>query len=176
MKFTVFGLVATSFAVVSAQNITVVDAPSAVASTATATTTPTRSSTSDCAVKSVFDLCLQNEDDYIKRCQDHDYACLCTTNRQKLSCWNNCPNDTGLATQEGVVQTICSMPGANVSVTPWSSSILPTSTNIVASSSAIASASTASATPTKAASGSSAVDIEKTAITLIGAAVIYMLF
>ncbi|KAG1438639.1 hypothetical protein G6F56_012577 [Rhizopus delemar] len=62
MKFIVFGIVTTAF-VVSAQNSSVPDA--------TVTTTPTRSSTSDCPVKSVFDLCLNNEEDYIKRCQEN---------------------------------------------------------------------------------------------------------
>ncbi|CAO3684266.1 hypothetical protein G6F70_005538 [Rhizopus microsporus] len=173
MKFAIVGLMALSL--VSAQNVTS-DAASSVVVATTTTITPTSTTTSNCAVQSVFDLCLSNQDDYIKRCQPQDYACLCTTNKQKLSCWVNCPNDSGKGTQEGIVQEICSMPGANVSVTPWSSSAAPTSTNIVASSSIPASSSIASATPTKAASGSSALDIGNTAFALIGAAIVYMIF
>ncbi|KAG0732514.1 hypothetical protein G6F57_020158 [Rhizopus arrhizus] len=101
MKLIALSLVASSLAIVSAQS-------------ATASEAPTRTSTSACAVQSVFDLCIQNQDDYIKRCGNQDFACLCSTNKQKLSCWNNCPNDTGLLSQQGVVENYCSMPGANV--------------------------------------------------------------
>ncbi|KAG1136463.1 hypothetical protein G6F38_012033 [Rhizopus arrhizus] len=138
-------LVASSLAIVSAQS-------------ATASEAPTRTSNSACAVQSVFDLCIQNQDDYIKRCGNQDFACLCSTNKQKLSCWNNCPNDTGLLSQQGAVENYCSMPGANVSVTPWSSSALPTSTatNIVANNSSSASSTTAPST-THATSGASTI-------------------
>ncbi|KAG1048289.1 hypothetical protein G6F43_009307 [Rhizopus delemar] len=145
MKLIALSLVASSLAIVSAQS-------------ATASVAPTRTSTSACAVQSVFDLCIQNQDDYIKRCGIQDFACLCSTNKQKLSCWNNCPNDTGLLSQQGVVENYCSMPGANVSVTPWSSSALPTSTatNIVANNSSNASSTTAPST-THATSGASTI-------------------
>ncbi|CAO3703184.1 unnamed protein product [Rhizopus stolonifer] len=104
-----------------------------------------------------------------------DYACLCSSNKQKLSCWYNCPNNGGFIPQQGVVQNYCSMPGANVSVTPWSSSVTPTSTQMIIHSSVTASPAT-SVTPTKVVSGSSHVAIGKTALTLIGAALAYMLF
>lgn len=32
----------------------------------------------------------------------------------KVSCWDNCPNDSELHTQQGLMTTYCSQPGANV--------------------------------------------------------------
>ncbi|KAI8993488.1 hypothetical protein BDB01DRAFT_328908 [Pilobolus umbonatus] len=87
-----------------------------------------------CNVQSTFELCLQNEDKYINTCEEQDYACLCRWNKEKLTCWNNCPNDGGLASQAGIVSGLCSMPGANVTIPLWTSSLINTPTPIVATS------------------------------------------
>ncbi|EIE82358.1 hypothetical protein RO3G_07063 [Rhizopus delemar RA 99-880] len=71
MKLIALSLVASSLAIVSAQS-------------ATASVAPTRTSTSACAVQSVFDLCIQNQDDYIKRCGIQDFACLCSVRQNTM--------------------------------------------------------------------------------------------
>ncbi|KAI8384740.1 uncharacterized protein BYT42DRAFT_563506 [Radiomyces spectabilis] len=73
-----------------------------------------QNTTTPCAAQDVFTLCQSNQDTYIKGCQLEDFQCLCRWHKAKLSCWDNCPNDAGRHTQDGLVTTYCSMPGANV--------------------------------------------------------------
>ncbi|KAI8988341.1 hypothetical protein BDF20DRAFT_855204 [Mycotypha africana] len=106
-----------------------------VASATSSISTPevpaaTPSSTSSCPVQSTFELCLKNEDNYIKTCQEQDYACLCRWHKEKLTCWNNCPHDLGLPNQQALVNDYCSRPGANVSIAPWTSSAPATSATL----------------------------------------------
>ncbi|KAI9497783.1 hypothetical protein BDB00DRAFT_592000 [Zychaea mexicana] len=96
---------------------------------------------STCAAQTVFDLCKQNEDNYIKTCNQGDYACLCKWQKAKVSCWDTCPNDTERGTQEALMTTYCSQPGANVS-------------NILPSTSLASISQSASSTPSPSASES----------------------
>ncbi|KAI8642811.1 hypothetical protein BD408DRAFT_443187 [Parasitella parasitica] len=184
MKVTVAGfLVVCAAASISAQQVNNT-APSsssaAVPPVAAATTVsvpiavPT--TVSACAVQSTFELCLQNEDNYIKTCQEQDFACLCRWNKEKLTCWNNCPNDEGFARQEGVVSNFCSMPGANVSIAPWTSTIASTSTPILPTSVVATSATAVPTTPTNKPSSASILTMSQGALTLAGVVAAYMLF
>ncbi|KAI8141013.1 hypothetical protein BJV82DRAFT_620477 [Fennellomyces sp. T-0311] len=89
-----------------------------------------------CPDQTVFDQCKRNEDNYIATCAQGDYACLCKWQTEKVSCWNNCPNDTGRGTEEALRITYCSQPGANVtsaipSAPPaTTASSIPTSANV----------------------------------------------
>ncbi|KAG2201379.1 hypothetical protein INT46_010184 [Mucor plumbeus] len=180
MKVAVVGFLVALTASVSAQqaNSTVPSsssaAPVVAATTASAAAVP--STVSACAVQSTFELCLQNEDNYIKTCLEQDFACLCRWNKEKLTCWNNCPNDEGLARQEGVVSNFCSMPGANVSIAPWTSTIASTSTPVLPTSVVATSVSAVPTTPTNQPSSASILAISQGALTLVGVAAAYMLF
>ncbi|KAG2204967.1 uncharacterized protein EV154DRAFT_505368 [Mucor mucedo] len=179
MKFAVLGFIAALVASVSAQVINNASSlpPVAVAAPTTASVViPTPSAVSACAVQSTFELCLHNEDNYIKTCQEQDFACLCRWNKEKLTCWNNCPNDEGFPRQEGLVSSLCSMPGANVSIAPWTSTIASTSTPIVQTSIVATSASTATTTPTNTHSAASALAVSQGVLFVVGSFAAYILF
>ncbi|GAA5796709.1 hypothetical protein HPULCUR_002084 [Helicostylum pulchrum] len=152
MKFTVLGFITALVATVSAQVINnasaigPVPAP-APAPTSAAVVVPTPSAVSACA-----------------------------WNKEKLTCWNNCPNDEGFPRQEGLVARVCSMPGANVSIAPWTSTIASSSTPIVQTSIVATSASTATTTPTNTHSAASALAVSQGALLVIGSFVAYVLF
>ncbi|CAO3595250.1 unnamed protein product [Absidia cylindrospora] len=89
-----------------------------------------------CSDQTVFELCLKNQDNYIKACRPEEYACLCRWHSSKLSCYDNCPQDTGRIEQSKVVKDACSQPGANVTLpaqtwVPPSSSVLPSATGSI---------------------------------------------
>ncbi|KAI9484176.1 MAG: hypothetical protein EXX96DRAFT_607068 [Benjaminiella poitrasii] len=177
MKFTVLGFLAGLSASVSAQlvgNNTV--ATNTVPAATVPTPAPAVPNVSTCAVQSTFELCLQNEDNYIKTCQDQDFACLCRWHKEKLTCWNNCPNAVGYSAQQTLVQNYCSMPGANVSITPWTSTVAATSTPIVPSNIVSTSASIVNSTPTNKPSSASILTMSQGALAVIGFAAAYMLF
>ncbi|KAI9247223.1 hypothetical protein BY458DRAFT_551139 [Sporodiniella umbellata] len=165
MKLVVFG---TLIAVLRA-SAQVFSAPDPAAVTA-----PSRTSTSECAVQSIFDNCLEIQNNYIKGCGTEP-SCLCRYNKQKESCWDNCPNDSGRQPQIDKSKQACSVPGASVSITPWSNTLTPTSTNSISSSTLTVSVSTATTAPTKVPSGSSAVVIQNACLIVLVAS-IYMLF
>ncbi|KAI8332205.1 hypothetical protein BC941DRAFT_516975 [Chlamydoabsidia padenii] len=86
-----------------------------------------------CSDQTVFELCLKNQENYIKACRVDEYACLCRWHSSKLSCYDNCPQDAGRLEQSRVVKDACSQPGANVTLPaqtwiPPSSSVLPSVT------------------------------------------------
>ncbi|KAI8097496.1 uncharacterized protein BX664DRAFT_326542 [Halteromyces radiatus] len=88
-----------------------------------------------CSDQTVFELCLKNQDNYIKGCRSEEYACLCRWHSSKLSCYDNCPQDAGKLEQSRTVKDVCSQPGANVTLpaqswTPPTSSLLPTATGM----------------------------------------------
>ncbi|KAI8388108.1 uncharacterized protein BYT42DRAFT_558976 [Radiomyces spectabilis] len=70
-----------------------------------------------CAAQAVFNLCLQNEDGYLKMCSNEDYNCLCKWHTAKLACWDNCPNDPARSAQDGLQQTFCAIAKAHNSTT-----------------------------------------------------------
>ncbi|KAI7903489.1 uncharacterized protein BX663DRAFT_506644 [Cokeromyces recurvatus] len=177
MKFIVLSSLA-GLAAVSAQNavnntVATTTVPILTTSTIAAAAVPTGNV---CAVQSTFELCLQNEDNYIKTCQDQDFACLCRWNKEKLTCWNNCPNADGYGAQQALVQNYCSMPGANVSITPWTSSVAATSTPIVQSSAVSTSTTSANSTPTNKTSSASILMLSQGALAIVGVVATYMLF
>ncbi|KAI8890832.1 hypothetical protein K501DRAFT_265821 [Backusella circina FSU 941] len=176
MKLSIAGSVVALIVSVSAQNASVPlgSHPASVATPAPSDAASAPASAppnvvSSCSVKTTFDLCLQNEDNYIKLCPENDYACLCRWHREKLSCWNNCPKDEGLAQQEGVVSSYCSMPGANVSITPWTSTAPATSVPIMPTSSIVGTASSIAATPTNSKSSASTLAIGQGTLAIVGA-------
>ncbi|KAI8885368.1 hypothetical protein K501DRAFT_180112 [Backusella circina FSU 941] len=188
MKFTVIvGLTTTLAATfVSAQNVTsAAAAPAASAATSTAVAPPAPSQDApaqppsaqvpSCAVQGTFELCLRNEDNYIRLCQETDNACLCRWHREKLTCWNNCPKDEGLRAQEIIVNNYCSMPGANVSITPWTSTAPATSVPIAPTYSPAMSASSVPTTPTNPKSDATALTMGQAGL-MIGAMAAYILF
>ncbi|ORX58165.1 hypothetical protein DM01DRAFT_1219995 [Hesseltinella vesiculosa] len=75
-----------------------------------------------CPDAAVFKQCLQNQDVYLNTC---DYRCLCQWSKAKLSCYSSCPNDPDYGTQQNIVASYCSVPGANVTST-WTGSVAPT--------------------------------------------------
>ncbi|KAI8064686.1 hypothetical protein BC940DRAFT_305095 [Gongronella butleri] len=113
----------------------------ALGSIIAASTTTVLAQTTTCADQSVFNLCLQNQDTYLKTCATDNYQCLCHWNQAKLSCYTSCPNDPTYGTQVNVVASYCSIPGANVTSTWTGSTATATAT---ASASANASASSSS--------------------------------
>ncbi|KAI9480928.1 MAG: hypothetical protein EXX96DRAFT_564739 [Benjaminiella poitrasii] len=78
-----------------------------------------------CAAQNVLDTCLSNEDNYLKTCIDRDYSCLCKWHTAKLSCYDNCPQNLGRASQQGLKDTFCSIAQTYSNAT--SSSIAPVS-------------------------------------------------
>ncbi|CAO3625381.1 unnamed protein product [Cunninghamella echinulata] len=119
-----------------------------------------------CSDQAVFDLCKQNQEQYIATCGPTSYQCLCQWNKAKLSCYNSCPNDPTKGTQENVVASYCNIPGANIT-TSWTGSIYtPTPT-------ATPSNSTTSPTQTGTSNGNK-VDI-KSGLMILGAAAVYYL-
>ncbi|KAI7906543.1 uncharacterized protein BX663DRAFT_548711 [Cokeromyces recurvatus] len=82
--------------------------------------------TAACAAQNVLDTCLSNEDNYLKTCIDRDYACLCKWHTAKLTCFDNCPQNLGRASQQGLKDTFCSIAQTYNNIT--SSSIAPSST------------------------------------------------
>ncbi|ORX43016.1 hypothetical protein DM01DRAFT_1378903 [Hesseltinella vesiculosa] len=85
-----------------------------------------------CSDQVVFDQCLRNQDNYVKRCVSDDYACLCRWQQSKVSCYDNCPLDVGKELEVGKATHYCSQPGANITtaVPSWA---LPTSISASAS-------------------------------------------
>ncbi|KAI8993140.1 hypothetical protein BDB01DRAFT_775276 [Pilobolus umbonatus] len=67
------------------------------------------SAQSTCTAQDILDLCLTNQDIYLKTCISTDYACLCQWHSAKLSCFDNCPNDVTRHTQMGLRDTFCSI-------------------------------------------------------------------
>ncbi|CAO3610226.1 unnamed protein product [Cunninghamella blakesleeana] len=118
-----------------------------------------------CSDQAVFDLCLQNQDNYLKTCGPTDYQCLCQWNKAKLTCYTSCPNDPTKGSQDNVVASYCNIPGANVTST-WTGSI----TTPTASSSVSASGS-ASPTQNKTSNGNKVEAM--TGLMALGAAAIY---
>ncbi|CAO3636763.1 unnamed protein product [Cunninghamella echinulata] len=114
--------------------------PTTTTTIATESTPPTQNGPVPCSDQPVFELCLKNQENYINGCRTDEFACLCRWHSSKLSCFDNCPLDTGKETQAGLVKHMCSQPGANVTlpiqsfITP-SSSILPSATGLTPSSS-----------------------------------------
>ncbi|KAL0095845.1 hypothetical protein J3Q64DRAFT_1708927 [Phycomyces blakesleeanus] len=126
----------------------------------------------ECAVAGIFNQCLQNEDTYIKTCIVTDYACLCRWHTVKLSCWNNCPNEPGRATQQSLTTSHCAMPGANAT-SIWSSWTPPTSAVTIIPSTTASPSASASATPTVAKSAASTLTVQQ-GLFAIGALAAYM--
>ncbi|KAI8083309.1 uncharacterized protein B0P05DRAFT_536870 [Gilbertella persicaria] len=175
MKSAILGFIVAFAATASAQSASEVSTTAAAATTTS--DVPTATSTSSCALQSTLDLCLQNEDNYIKTCQAQDFACLCRWNKEKLSCYSSCPNDLGAGAQKALVENYCSMPGANVSVAPWTSSVAPTSTAILSSSAAASStAASVSPAPSTAKSAAATLAVGQGALAVAGAVAAYMLF
>ncbi|CAO3615970.1 unnamed protein product [Mucor hiemalis] len=178
MKFAAFGFVVATLSLsVSAQ---VANNSTTAATDATATTViaPTQTSVSACAIQSTFELCLVQEQKYIETCNTKDvidYACLCRWNKEKLGCFNNCPGDDKRPAQQAEVDRVCSMPGANVSVAPWTSSILPTITPTVQTSIVPTSSNTASTVPVNAHSGASTLFVSQGPLFVAGAIAAYVL-
>ncbi|KAI7861393.1 hypothetical protein BDF14DRAFT_1881840 [Spinellus fusiger] len=127
----------------------------------------------ECAVAGIFNQCLQNEDTYIKTCITTDYACLCRWHTVKLSCWNNCPNDVGRATQQSITTSACAMPGANAS-SIWSSWTPPTSAVTIIPISTHSASATASATPSIAKSPANTLQVNS-GLLIMGAMAAYIL-
>ncbi|KAI8369067.1 hypothetical protein BD560DRAFT_397896 [Blakeslea trispora] len=164
MKSAVLGFIVAFMATTNAQSASSSNAP-AVAT-----------STSSCALQATLDLCLQNEDNYIKTCGQTDYACLCRWSKEKLSCYSSCPNDVNAATQKTLVDSYCSVPGANVSVAPWTSSGVPTSTAIAANTASVSSVASSTPSNTNSKSAAATLAIGQGALAVAGAVAAYMLF
>ncbi|KAI8073809.1 hypothetical protein BC940DRAFT_289234 [Gongronella butleri] len=77
------------------------------------TPTPPSGTSPPCGDQVVFDQCLRNQDNYVKRCIPKDYACLCRWQQSKVSCYDNCPQDVNKETDVGIATHYCSQPGAN---------------------------------------------------------------
>ncbi|KAI8353635.1 hypothetical protein EDC96DRAFT_517113 [Choanephora cucurbitarum] len=164
MKSAVLGFIVAFVATANAQSVSSSSAP-AVAT-----------STSSCALQATLDLCLQNEDNYIKTCGQQDFACLCRWSKEKLSCYSSCPNDVGVGSQKAIVDSYCSVPGANVSVAPWTSSGAPTSTVIAANTASVSSVASSTPSATGAKSAAATLAIGQSALVVAGAIAAYMLF
>ncbi|KAI7892325.1 uncharacterized protein EV154DRAFT_505568, partial [Mucor mucedo] len=76
-----------------------------------------------CAAQEVLNTCLSNEDTYLKTCIDQDYACLCKWHTAKLSCFDNCPQDLGRGSSQGLKDTFCSIAKTYNTTTSSSSSV-----------------------------------------------------
>ncbi|KAL9545846.1 hypothetical protein MBANPS3_006957 [Mucor bainieri] len=101
-----------------------------------------------CAAQEVLNTCLSNEDNYLKTCQGQDYACLCKWHKAKLSCYDNCPNDLGMALVKGSKDTFCSIAqtyNTTASSSAVASSVAP-ATSISGSSASVALPSSSSST------------------------------
>ncbi|QSZ32567.1 hypothetical protein DSL72_002145 [Monilinia vaccinii-corymbosi] len=82
---------------VAAQSSAVAAAPAATAG----------SSSSTCQGQNVLDACLSSTTAIANACQSTDYNCLCTGWNAVLTCYNECPNDSGYAGALSNKQTYC---------------------------------------------------------------------
>lgn len=113
---------------------------------------PAETSSSSCAAQNILDACLSSTQPQLQACAQNDWKCLCEQSTNVLTCYNNCPGDSG---QFGAQQTKESYCNAASAYAPSSSttSTVATSTGVETS---IAVASTASGSNAVATSGSGA--------------------
>ncbi|BDD55087.1 hypothetical protein MPDQ_006850 [Monascus purpureus] len=113
---------------------------------------PAETSSSSCAAQNILDACLSSTQPQLQACAQNDWKCLCEQSTNVLTCYNNCPGDSG---QFGAQQTKESYCNAANAYAPSSSttSTAATSTGIETS---IAVASTASGSNAVATGGSGA--------------------
>ena len=107
-----------------------------------------------CAAQEVLNTCISNEDTYLKTCVDQDYACLCKWHKAKLSCYDNCPNDLGMAMVKGQKDTFCSIAQTYNTTTSSSSMAASMTASTTISSNSASVALPSSSSPTIASSSS----------------------
>jgi len=77
-----------------------------------------------CPAQNILDECMKNAQAVVDGCDQTDYQCLCQTNKAKLECYINCPQDPTKGTQESLVSSWCVSAGGDTS-----SSVVPSPTS-----------------------------------------------
>lgn len=64
-------------------------------------------STSTCQAENILQACLKSTQPMFQGCASTDYSCLCTQSINVLTCYNNCPNDSGAVAAQENKDTYC---------------------------------------------------------------------
>jgi len=108
-----------------------------------------------CAAQNILDTCLGSTNAIVQGCGDLDWKCKCTGMDAVITCYNNCPNDPGVSTAQGLKTQYCvaasqAMP-ASTSSSAVSGSITSQATTTTAAGTTSKSSSSATAKSTNAA-------------------------
>ncbi|KAJ5359981.1 hypothetical protein N7517_009172 [Penicillium concentricum] len=117
-----------------------------LASADTTTSADSKMSTT-CASEDVLQQCIQSMQSHLENCAPDDWNCQCTSSKDMVYCYNNCPDGSSKKDAESIRQQYCANAKAYA----------PTSTAALAISSSLSSSSTVSTT-TRAATMSTDID------------------
>uniref|UniRef100_A0A093VEG2 GPI anchored serine-threonine rich protein n=2 Tax=Talaromyces marneffei PM1 TaxID=1077442 RepID=A0A093VEG2_TALMA len=100
-----------------------------------------------CAAQNILDACLATERAQLTLCEASDWDCLCEQSRSVLTCYNNCPGDSGHFGAQQTMVSYCNAASAYGTSTSTTASS-HTATSAASSASSTASESTATETGT----------------------------
>ncbi|KAI9376812.1 hypothetical protein BJX61DRAFT_538508 [Aspergillus egyptiacus] len=84
--------------------------------TETSTATATQSA-SGCAAQNILDACIDSIQIQVDACGPNEWECLCEQTNNLLTCYNNCPEDSGRFGVEQQKTSYCNAAGAFSSTT-----------------------------------------------------------
>lgn len=111
---------------------------------ASAAAAPAPATSTKCAAQAILDKCIADMTKISEGCDPVNYKCLCQTNKDILTCYNNCPNDPQRDIQGSKVTAWCVAAGGDATSTP----VATTTTQAAASSTAASTSSVAVGTDT----------------------------
>ncbi|KAH8693288.1 hypothetical protein BGW36DRAFT_419310 [Talaromyces proteolyticus] len=84
-----------------------------------------------CAAQYILDACLTSTTPQLKACEPNDWPCLCEQSNNVLTCYNNCPGDSGQFGAEQTKTSYCNAAKAysNTSSTSSSQSAVASATS-----------------------------------------------
>jgi hypothetical protein len=81
-----------------------------------------------CAAQDILNKCVSDTTDIVSSCAPNDYGCLCQKYQAVLTCYNNCPNDQGMAGAQAEVNSNCQAASQNPTTTASAFSAAESST------------------------------------------------
>ncbi|KZF25621.1 hypothetical protein L228DRAFT_244499 [Xylona heveae TC161] len=88
---------------------------------------------SSCAAQNILDACLATENTQLGTCQSNDYKCLCDKYTNVLTCYNNCPGDSGKFSAQQNVVANCNAASVYATLTAKKTSELSSLTDLAKS-------------------------------------------